>query len=314
MFDSRNSAMYRFRNFSFDSRNGELRRAGQLLALRPKSVLLLAFLLSDADRIHSKSDLVRAVWRHDQIDDQALFQLISEIRLALGDKACIMTYPNRGYRWGWTVKSRDGRNRLRISLGAAAAALIVVLAAGALWPKPPVADSSMGMSPAMSAVAQAIQARADGDLDRALALLEVAVQANPHFAAAKLELADVLRTRGDLERAQGYAHDALSDSRIIGDHYLEATAHVLLSKLRMTLGDRSGALRANAEAARIADDHGHVCAAQVSAAWQQQLTRALVSPDAVVALEESPSVAACEAALEVPQSWLIPDSAEAVAS
>jgi len=156
----------------------------------------------------------------------------------------------------------------------------------------------------MGAVAQAIQARAEGRLERAVALLEVAVGANPHFAAAKLELADTLRAMGRHERAQGLAHDALSDSRIVGDRYLEATANVLLSKLRLDQGDLTGALRANAEAARIANDHGHLCAAQVSAAWQQRLAQALAVPDAPPGLEQTPSVAACEAVLGEPSSGL----------
>ncbi len=299
--------MYRFKSYRFDPTGGRLFCRARPVALRPKAALLLEFLLAHPTEVHSKERLVRAVWGHEHVEDQALFQLVSEIRARLGERDCIATYPNRGYRWGWPV-ARVERARRRAWLIPAATAAVLTLGL-TLRPGPPDrSDPAAGMSPAMSAVSRAFQARHAGDLDGTIHWLTVAVEANPRFAAAKVELADALRARGDLERAQSYAHDALSDARIVGDHYLEATAHVLLSKLRASQGDLAGALELNAEAARIANDHGHVCAAQVSAAWQQRLALALARPGArPAAARESSILAACEAALESPQSqWLEP--------
>ena len=107
---------------------------------------------------------------------------------------------------------------------------------------------------------------------------------------------------GDTARRSATPYDALSDARIIGDGYLEATAHVVLSQLRWLEGDLPGAIQLNSQAARIADDRGHICAAQVSAAWQQQLLLATAKPGStrLPHLPES-SLAACIDALSSPR-------------
>ena len=301
--------IYRFERFTFDAGLRHLRSGRRALSIRPKTSRVLQFLLDNRHRIVSKQELREAVWEHDFVEDHALFQLISEIRQLLQDKRCITTFPSRGYRWAWAVqigvKPVWKRSPVEIGIGLATALLGIALWSGNdfMQAEKDVPAPALTTSPAMGAVAMAIELRARGDAVQALKYLEVAVAANPRFAAAKLELAQTLRMVGQYRAAQRIAYEALSDARIIGDGYLEATAHVVLSQLRWLEGDLPGAIQLNSRAARIANDRGHICAAQVSAAWQQQLLIATSSAsghDRLPQLPES-SLAACIDALSSPR-------------
>ena len=300
--------IYRFERFTFDSRARTLSSGRDCPSIRPKTAQVLQFLLENQQRIVSKQELRMAVWGHDFVEDHALFQLISEIRQLLEDKGCITTFPNRGYRWTWSVRTgtRPVWTPAPVVIGLGMAALLLGIGLLAVTGLPPIRGQTptpvMTTSPAMGAVAKAIELRAQGDAEEARKYLEVAVAANPQFAAAKLELAQTLRILGHYREAQRNAYDALSDARIIGDGYLEATAHVVLSQLRWLEGDLPGAIQLNSQAIKIADDNGHICAAQVSAAWQQQLLLAIAKPGntRLPRLPES-SLAACIDALSSPR-------------
>jgi tetratricopeptide (TPR) repeat protein len=299
--------IYRFSHFIFDSNLRELRRGRQLISIRPKTAQVLEYLLEHRQQVVNKQELLSAVWKHDFVEDHALFQLISEIRQLLADKRCITTFPNQGYRWAWPTQVGERFAWPTAPLLAGLATLVVLLGIGLLpsglsrVPATPNQTTSLTASPAMGAVARAIELRAQGDPEKARSYLEMAVAANPQFAAAKLELAQTLRVLGDFEAAQRNAYEALSDARIIGDGYLEATAHVVLSQLRWLEGDLSGAIQLNSQAEKIADDRGYICAAQVSAAWRQQLMLATAKTGST-ALPEMPesSLTACMDALTAP--------------
>ena len=92
---------WRFAGFEFDLRRSELRGPGAVvIALRPKSDLLLRHFLAQPGRLLSKDELVAVLWPQAMVTDDSLVQCVGELRDALGDdaKQLIRTVSRRGYR------------------------------------------------------------------------------------------------------------------------------------------------------------------------------------------------------------------------
>lgn len=86
-------------SFSFSAETGRLRFNGRETVLRPKTAALLTLLKSEAGRTHSKQELLNRLWPDVCVQDQAVFQCVSEIRRAFGTRECIRTHPRQGYQW-----------------------------------------------------------------------------------------------------------------------------------------------------------------------------------------------------------------------
>lgn len=73
---------------------------GERTSLRPQTFATLRFLVENADRLVSKSELVEAVWNGLAVTDDSLVQCIHEIRRAIGDDRheLLQTVSKRGYR------------------------------------------------------------------------------------------------------------------------------------------------------------------------------------------------------------------------
>lgn len=75
----------------------------QAVALRPKSLAVLRYLMAHAGRVVRKEELLAACWPEVKVGTAALKVCIREIRIALGDNATtpqyIETIPRRGYRF-----------------------------------------------------------------------------------------------------------------------------------------------------------------------------------------------------------------------
>src|SRR3954447_11224114 len=82
--------------------NGQIR-------LRPKSFAVLRYLAEHAGQTVAKDELIAAIWPHVTVGEESLTRCISDIRLAVGDRAqhIIKTVPKRGYLLEGPV-SRDG--------------------------------------------------------------------------------------------------------------------------------------------------------------------------------------------------------------
>jgi DNA-binding winged helix-turn-helix (wHTH) protein/Tol biopolymer transport system component len=90
---------YRFGDFVLDLGAGFLRRNGQEVPLRPKSLEVLTYLVVHHGALVPKNDLVEAVWPDTAVTDNSLSQCLFEIRRALDDDAqrVIRTVARRGY-------------------------------------------------------------------------------------------------------------------------------------------------------------------------------------------------------------------------
>lgn len=73
---------------------------GATIILRPQAFATFRFLITNANRLVTKDELIQAVWRGISVTDDSLVQCIHEIRRALNDDAhnVLQTVTRRGYR------------------------------------------------------------------------------------------------------------------------------------------------------------------------------------------------------------------------
>jgi DNA-binding winged helix-turn-helix (wHTH) protein/tetratricopeptide (TPR) repeat protein len=84
---------------ALDLDRGTLRRDGEIVQIRPKTLELLAYLARNPGRVLSKEELLEAVWRGIHVSEDSLTQSIRDARKSIGDEAqlVIRTVPRRGY-------------------------------------------------------------------------------------------------------------------------------------------------------------------------------------------------------------------------
>ncbi len=95
-----------FKDFHFSNEKHLLFKAGEVVSLKTNQLHLLEFFLNDTESVHSKDDILSAVWGNQDVSEQVVFQTISQLRSVLGSDA-IKTYPKRGYRWTLDVSLQD---------------------------------------------------------------------------------------------------------------------------------------------------------------------------------------------------------------
>ncbi len=90
---------------------GTLTRNGSIVALRPKSFLLLCHLASRGGQVVTKSDLLDAVWPDVFVTEDSLTQAIRDVRTALKDETGrrLQTIRGRGYLLDTTVSPPAAR-------------------------------------------------------------------------------------------------------------------------------------------------------------------------------------------------------------
>jgi TolB-like protein/DNA-binding winged helix-turn-helix (wHTH) protein/Tfp pilus assembly protein PilF len=137
----------RFGVFEFDSRTGELSKAGRRLPIQGVPIQVLLVLLEHPNQMVAREDLRARIWPADTfVDfDHSLHNAVAKLREALGDKAgsprFIETLPRRGYRFIASVEYGEvaaieapAAKTARRSLGrpTLAAAIVGILALSAL--------------------------------------------------------------------------------------------------------------------------------------------------------------------------------------
>lgn len=102
---------YRLGETVLDLNRGTLRKAGELVSLRPKTFKLLGYLAHNASRVVTKDELLDAVWPRTTVTEDSLTQCIRDARKCIGDEdhKVIRTVSRRGYMY---VPSRDEEEEL----------------------------------------------------------------------------------------------------------------------------------------------------------------------------------------------------------
>jgi len=95
---------YRFDDYVLDAAARELQRGDQRIAIPPKSLECLAYLLQHNGRAVGRDELIAAVWGRVDASDTLLTQTIWRARRAIGDDGddgdqSLRTVPRFGYRW-----------------------------------------------------------------------------------------------------------------------------------------------------------------------------------------------------------------------
>lgn len=97
------SLVYQFLDVRVEVAPFRVMRGGRALALEPKAIETLIFLLERPGRLVEKDELLNGVWRDSFVTPNALTRIIAQLRRELGDdpKAAqiIETVPTRGYRF-----------------------------------------------------------------------------------------------------------------------------------------------------------------------------------------------------------------------
>lgn len=103
---------YRFGEFELDGRGYRLTRGDVAIELPPKALDLLFLLASRPAALVSKDEILDALWPGVSVTDNAITQVVSELRQALGDSPAspgfIQTVPRRGYRFVASVSEVRG--------------------------------------------------------------------------------------------------------------------------------------------------------------------------------------------------------------
>lgn len=96
-------ATYRFGTFLVDTKTYRLCRDGEVVGVPARQLDLLSYLLARPGQLVTRDDLFRDLWPGVAVTDNALTQLISDLRRTLDDARmaprCIETVARRGYRF-----------------------------------------------------------------------------------------------------------------------------------------------------------------------------------------------------------------------
>lgn len=95
--------IHRFGEIEVDTREMVLRRAGEVVPLKPRAFALLEFLIANPQRVVTKAEMIEAVWDGRAVSDNAMATAVRDIRRAIGDNdregGTLRTIYGRGLRW-----------------------------------------------------------------------------------------------------------------------------------------------------------------------------------------------------------------------
>jgi eukaryotic-like serine/threonine-protein kinase len=106
----RPTVSYQFDDVTLDPEAFSVQKSGRVVALEPKSIRLLLYLIQNRARAVSKDELLRSVWEDAAVTENALTRVVAQLRKALGDDVRVARYietvPTIGYRFVAEVMER----------------------------------------------------------------------------------------------------------------------------------------------------------------------------------------------------------------
>jgi DNA-binding winged helix-turn-helix (wHTH) protein len=107
---------YKFENYVLDLQRRELRCAGVLRPVERQVFDLLQFLIENRDRVVSRDEIFRAVWRGRIVSDSVLGTRINAVRQAINDNGTqqrlIRTIRGSGFRFIGDVSAHSPKEAL----------------------------------------------------------------------------------------------------------------------------------------------------------------------------------------------------------
>jgi DNA-binding winged helix-turn-helix (wHTH) protein len=103
--------LYSFGDFELDTPRFELRNRGAKVAIQPKVLDLLCYLVRARDRVVSRQELMGSVWGDATVSDASIGHAVMEARRAIGDdlQKVIVTVRARGFRFAGEVIEKAAR-------------------------------------------------------------------------------------------------------------------------------------------------------------------------------------------------------------
>ncbi|MBQ4812241.1 winged helix-turn-helix domain-containing protein [Pseudoalteromonas luteoviolacea] len=98
-----------FQDFQFDCQELTLSKDGRKISLKEKPAQILALLVTQPEKIHSKSEILEVVWPGRTVTEQVVFQNIGHLRALFGDDA-IKTFSKKGYQWQLPLSAVSEQN------------------------------------------------------------------------------------------------------------------------------------------------------------------------------------------------------------
>jgi cytochrome c-type biogenesis protein CcmH/NrfG len=282
-----------------------------MVNIRPKTALVLSYLIENRQTIVSKNDLFEAVWQSSHVQNHTLFQVISEIR-KLTNEDLIRTQPNRGYQWvaATQVIATDDKiwldssklscmviNPVRKKRGqyAAMVASITLLACSSFylgqWSTQKddmlVEENTVKRAiikgtdslPAINAYAKGVVAFEGGHYSQAKQWFDFSLLEDPTSVQSKLMLAESYFKQENYIRAQDVAFKLLDTLDKSSYHY-SSTAD-LLSRMYAQQGLVFDALNYAITGANSLENSGSFCSIEVSDQRIEQLAQQLVGDESL---------------------------------
>jgi DNA-binding winged helix-turn-helix (wHTH) protein len=250
-------AIFKFRDFVFDSDRYRLERNGVRVALRPKVLELLCLLIENRHRVVSKTEILTLIWSQAYARDHLLFQLISELRKAPFEASFVRTKPNEGYCWNVPteivpneiVPNEIVPNEIKKANWWAkspqiAAMLALTVICGATFYLTSEQNRSavrVAQLPAHSAFTKGIIAMESGQNVQAEEWFRFTLTENPESAEASLFLAEVLLQQNRPEESSAQLYSLLALPNL--GAYNTVTATDLLSRINQRQGRLKTALK-----------------------------------------------------------------------
>jgi DNA-binding winged helix-turn-helix (wHTH) protein len=100
--------LFLFGDFAYDPATNLLTRHGERVTLTPLAAQTFGELILNRDRIISKQELKRRVWRAPAVEDNAIERQIALIRRALGSMQNGDSYIKTHYKRGWQFVAEVG--------------------------------------------------------------------------------------------------------------------------------------------------------------------------------------------------------------